>query len=384
MPTPLSELLDDDYEVKTSRVEEDVNSLLRELSVDSDIDMSIQVWRMAGPGNKANKYLFSLEPDDYKNYSELLDHLRDTFEGGDFKIRIKRGDEVITKTVSVESVPKQKLEPTQTAPDLTQWFEKILERQERSTEKMIGMLTQAIQHTAITPAIDPMDLYSKMIQSLVQARDVFSHNDKSANTPDMLGQFKNFLELQSLIKTTAGDTEANTNDVIVSLIENLAPPLVEAVQRSQAVATLPKSQPAPKLTQGTQSSQQSNEMAFKSIWKSQLISLCASAKKGSNPQLWAAVVLDKTPESGYQQLIDFITRPDVIDQLAAIHPDVKNYEDWFRQLAGAIIDEFEEVPEGEENVSGTIDGAANGNQPGETWNVTDLENHVQGNKESQT
>lgn len=78
--------------------------------------------------------------------------------------------------------------------------------------------------------------------------------------------------------------------------------------------------------------------------KSQVTDLLTRAARGSNPSLYAEVVLDSIPENiNGDVLLEFLKRPDWFQTLAQFDSRVAQYQGWFTQLREDIIKTGEEI-----------------------------------------
>ena len=76
--------------------------------------------------------------------------------------------------------------------------------------------------------------------------------------------------------------------------------------------------------------------------------LVSKAKIGSDPSLYAEVVLDNVPDD---QLMPMLNRGDaLISDLVSLHPPVGEHREWFTKLLKEINDLLEPEPEGAELV----------------------------------
>lgn len=71
------------------------------------------------------------------------------------------------------------------------------------------------------------------------------------------------------------------------------------------------------------------------MMRQQLAWLVKQASVGKNPDLYAELLLDQV---GEQTVLEFIGKPDALEQLAGIEPRVKDYNVWFEELRGCILE----------------------------------------------
>lgn len=78
--------------------------------------------------------------------------------------------------------------------------------------------------------------------------------------------------------------------------------------------------------------------------KEQLNTLVQKAQRGSDPDLYAEVVLDSLPENIHGDvLLDFLKRPDWFNLMAQFDPRVRDHSRWFGELRASIISTGERI-----------------------------------------
>jgi hypothetical protein len=71
------------------------------------------------------------------------------------------------------------------------------------------------------------------------------------------------------------------------------------------------------------------------MMRQQLAWLVKQASVGKNPDLYAELLLDQV---GEKIVLEFIGKPDALEQLATVDPRVKDYSVWFEELRGCILE----------------------------------------------
>ncbi len=118
--------------------------------------------------------------------------------------------------------------------------------------------------------------------------------------------------------------------------------------------------------------------------KMQLIFLCAQAKMNRDPGTYANMVLDNTPDEKLDELVDFMSGPNALEEMGKIHKGVLVHPKWFGALADEIMGE---LTDGEADPETESDSAAltGGKKPainGEVITKLDIDPDVSTNNPS--
>jgi len=99
--------------------------------------------------------------------------------------------------------------------------------------------------------------------------------------------------------------------------------------------------------------------------------LINGATRNADPDAYVDVVLDQVPESAYTRLLDWLSRPDCLDQIAALEPGIRFQADWWTALRHGLIAAVTEITtDGVRNVQpelhskpSTVDSASSDETP---------------------
>ena len=90
--------------------------------------------------------------------------------------------------------------------------------------------------------------------------------------------------------------------------------------------------------------------------KKQLAVLVYQAKRDSNPQLYAAVLLDNLPDGLSEDLIrEHFGDPTAVQKLAFVNPEVSSYTEWFEEFRVAVIEQLDAEDEPDVGSEGADD-----------------------------
>ena len=166
--------------------------------------------------------------------------------------------------------------------------------------------------------------------------------------------FEAFTKGIEIMKDMNGAGETGVWDVVKAAAEpdGLLSKLTELAQATDARLTQPQrivdasGRPIPQAG-GTVSNDQKTQMFI----QQQLATLVARAKAGSDPALYAELILDTVQPDVVAQ---FIAAPDAIEKLKAVNPEVANHEDWFRAVGVHLNDMLAEAAPDGETETGTV------------------------------
>jgi len=218
--------------------------------------------------------------------------------------------------------------------------------------EILKLNTQILAKLMERKESDPLDQMGKLvgvIAPLIQR--------ESAPTSTGMGFDKAF----EIFKQGMDMGQMINGDSYLPVVEKMGMPILnmlgELVKNGKTVqgkiaqsvpSTVPVSQsnptPKPQLTQ-----QPTTLEGYLQYYIPQLIQL---AKADKDPSLYADFVLDQIPENFLDQLYQLLQQPNLIEQLVAVQPEIKNYEQWFKDFIQHGVEALTpEVSEAGENSS---------------------------------
>ena len=97
--------------------------------------------------------------------------------------------------------------------------------------------------------------------------------------------------------------------------------------------------------------------------RAQLQALVYQARRGRDPELYAAVLIDNLPEYvTEEELHERVKAPDAVDQLALLNPDVTTLRPWFDEFREACLAILEDDGEEDEPDDGPPDAVTGGEE----------------------
>jgi hypothetical protein len=333
-PSPsLSEEADDPI-AQNERVA--LDALLAELSGVSNC--RVTVYR--ANRNMPQAYMFACSPEAFS-----LDDLRDKFNGGEFRAYISR-DGKPWKNIKLTVEPKAPAatEPPPSTLDLamliresfTQQAEMLRESLRAAVPppanpftglnlpELITAISSAI--VALRPPPSPIPpppppqpaIESKAIDMLLKGVELARELQSNGEEPGLMALARDFIRsplLQAAVQATQ--------------TQSAAP--MQPMPRISTPAPAP-SKPAPAVTTSTQLAS-SNEGEMVNL-QPYLVMLARKAAEGSDPTLYADLILDNVPE---ELLRTLLTRPpDAVSALVADYPPLAAHRDWMAQVIAVL------------------------------------------------
>jgi hypothetical protein len=342
-------------------IDAELNTMFAEFGGDpKEANFQIRVYRVQeNTGRLA--YMFSCLPSELP----ILDKLRDDFDGGNFEVRILKNGKIFRRRpISVEPPRKETVTQNQNS-DTAAILQVMADGFNRLGELMADR--QAVQQ----PALNPVELQTQMMNQMILMKQFLTGEPAEKERP--LDQLKTVIELQKVIEDTKG--ESSSNDVMISLINQVLPQLAEMGKKEQEInaemaargmvpaqpgagqpmpvnrgvkaryrqpPTTPRHlRPNPQAQNAPQINPVKTEV--ENPMKMHLIFLCTMAAKNVDPEPYAAMVLDNTPDEKLDELIDFISGENAIAEMAAVHKPVEKYQEWFSQLGKHILEMVEPI-----------------------------------------
>lgn len=202
---------------------------------------------------------------------------------------------------------------------------------------------------------------------------------------DATAQLAKTKQLIELVKELGGDKET-TGSTWPDIVRDLAGGVTQALpQIATAFAAARSGQPAPSVMAGippesiappgaAPPTEGDPMMALLTWLNAQLPSLITKAQKNSDAGAYAYVMLDNLPPNAdLGQIHGMLSRDDWFAMLSQINPHVRQYEAWFTELRGALMEEIEtsipslKKPKGKKNRGGgtTINNPPDDQIPGQ-------------------
>lgn len=318
--------------------------------------------------NAKSVYCFSF-PVDRFNFEELCEYIRTNYGGGLYRlIGTKKGTKgsAFNRLIEIAEPLKQKAtdgQAPQSLGGIVDVVTNLIAAQEDRTERLLQRL--GIGATpAVVAAPDPFAMLEKtlgLVSTMMGAMNAgrpagggfVEELEKHAKIADMLGSLgggggdraeSNFYDLAGKTLETIGPMVKAALPTIMANAQRPAVPRGRVI--NQPPAGQPKNTPPqkPAATQGPAGAQpQGKAMDF----AQQVNLLLAQARAGTDPESLADTILQMTPETRIEELRAFISDPALVEKMAAVNPEVRNYADFFGKLKIHVLQMLAEEETGE-------------------------------------
>jgi len=350
------EEMDGDFENITDLqddIDQELDSALSEFEGDNVESITIRVYRPRENTGKLS-YLFKCLPSELP----ILDSLRDDYGGGDFQVRIINGNKILRRIPTSVDKPTERQRIAHQV-SLRRLNDDLLMKDNPLTlptptgqltaEDVATIVRTTMESSNQEPKSSVLDIQAAVMSNMIAMKELFGGNSEQTSP---ISQLKEMMELKKLLGNDSDSedkSDSNTNDVLVALINGVAPALAEIGKNSrptqQRIAN-PKKKKHPK----EDNSPKENDIEEENTMKFQLMYLCRMAKKGEDPLQYAQKTVDSTPNDKLDDLAAFLeSEEDSFANLCEIHPPVKSHKEWFcelRELTLSLIDKiYEEIDE---------------------------------------
>lgn len=319
--------------------------------------------------NAKSVYCFSF-PVDRFNFEELCEYIRTNYGGGLYRlIGTKKGTKgsAFNRLIEIAEPLKQKAtdgQAPQSLGGIVDVVTNLIAAQEDRTERLLQRL--GIGATpAVVAAPDPFAMLEKtlgLVSTMMGAMNAgrpagggfVEELEKHAKIADMLGSLgggggdraeSNFYDLAGKTLETIGPMVKAALPTIMANAQRPAAPRGRVINQPPAGMQPPAGRPQNTPTQkpATPQGQQGKTMDF----AQQVNLLLAQARAGTDPESLADTILQMTPETRIEELRAFISDPALVEKMAAVNPEVRNYADFFGKLKIHVLQMLAEEETGE-------------------------------------
>lgn len=337
--TELPDLL---FDEETDPAQDAVNRLLAGIGSSSNAYCSI--WEQDGTHKAPLKFLFKCAPDEY-DYEGLIEKVQQDHGGGTYRLQIRvNGKLQANHTFAIAGEKKKAPEAAVKTllPSGDTDFKSLFLEIQRSNQEMMREILASIPQQG--------NNLVEMAQQMMVLKQLFG-NDAPKESVDPLKQFQTTLAMMNEIKAIGGDGEGGVGSQVVAVVQRYLPEIINvtklALSRPRAPmmpfpgATARPTQaqpgPTPQPQHKTATVQGEKMNPILTTLRGHIVTLTNFAATGTNPELCASLVIDKTPEEMIDPLCDFLESPDCMKQLIELHPPIANLQPWFEQLRESII-----------------------------------------------
>jgi len=283
------------------------------------MEASVKVYRIS-PRDKRQEYLFQSTPAEY--LATGLDHVRDTYGGGDYYIRVYANGVLRThRKISIAN-PRAALPGMASATPAPQesglsGFAIALENLGRSFSEGLKAIAESQKPPSMADQLS-------LVKTLIEVT-----RPPQAPAPAKSG-IAEFLEMFKLAREMAGDGGAGRSDL--DAFVEVARPAVQAIATQlQAPRPAPDASAAPGAQAAPVMSPES--IALHAAWF-----LIRQAQNGADPELYGDVILDQLDDATLRTMLG---GADWWAPIAAQFPGAVPYREWFERVRDYIMKETE-------------------------------------------
>lgn len=321
-------------------------------------------------------FVFKTHPEEMTG-GDIMERCQLKFGTGDYRMHVREGRRLVANRAFSVVAPKDD-SPKEERPDTfgtSELMALMTKQNEQMQTLMLGTMTALANafanKGASQPTVDPIAMQNSVIQGIATMKELADGNSKKE--PGAVEMLIKGVELSQSLAPKTGET--NTSDILLKGLE-MFPVLAQAGTKGQPAAVpgnqikpgqpqppalQPPEQPANPAPEQTPISDEEKERREKEMFfmqaRGNLAFLCKQAQENKDPELYAELVLD---QMGREKTLEFLGKPDALEQLAQIDANVMVYQGWFIALRTAILDmtreedESEPVPNAEDEQLATV------------------------------
>ncbi len=364
----------EDAEIISDDVTERLFSELRGVN-----DAEVRIYQK-DPDTTKLDYLFSTTGDAFTSITELYDQLRDEYNGGIFRIHVRKAGKLYRNEEIRVRAPKRRGIPD-TAPvaiakdvgagggDIVNALAAVLERSNEQNREFMRMMIDTLKDHS--PAPDPAAMSKSVLEGLVQMKELVGGSSGGGTDIDT------FLRIAEFTREIGGNAgEANGWDALKASITGLAPMLMQGMASIQqpTVPTLPPggrpvpvpatealSAPAAAPIPAGPTAGAMDPRELQARFEEVFPMCIAAAQRDSDPHAYATLIIDQL---GLEVAVNMICQPGQLDAMLAQAPQLQPWRGWFNELVTIILEDEEYQRVHAEASQNTDDGAAHGDPAG--------------------
>lgn len=299
-------------------------------------NVEIRVFRDASTETHGKQpFLFTFSPEDY-SMGTLFAELRDKYGTGSYWVKAYSDARrlIFNKRVAVENIEKDKLDRDAKSPysatnsnnEMMRFFTEMQQKTDEKFTALLLAMAQGNRSALPAPAVNPTEMMGGIMGIMLQLKELSGGDNQGKSQMELITQG---MELAS--KFASGDKETNTQDTMLELVKTFGAPLVEAMKNTPTAQPVVSSEIEAK----QKLDQQENQIDV--MFRIQTNALLERAKKGSDPELYADVLLDSIPN-----LVLLLNNKPIGEVLIKYNPEIANHSEWFERLNAAIYNPYDE------------------------------------------
>lgn len=288
------------------------------------------------PGQKALTFLFEAGVEEF-SFSQLAGRLRDEYGTGTYRIQLRDKENKLkmNRGVHIEA-PKSDVVANPTG-DIIDRMSRVMAEQQNRTESMFRSMSGP---QSGGDAFDQMTKMMAAMGSMMGAMGIQPQPAQPQKTLiEQLTEFKLLKELMG--ESSEGGGEANLYSLLGKTVEAFGGPIAAAIAAGadsgelspEGVAALP----APLPENPSEVEMHNEAEAHKLAMRKNIHILIQNAKTGIPPQQFALILINNTPAEKEDDLWNFISAENCVDEIVTLEPAAEGYREWFETLRNEVI-----------------------------------------------
>lgn len=311
----------------------------------------VMVYRFDRGG--AMQYVATMTPEEVQSEASLLEHVRQEFGGGTYRIHVRDGSGLIANR-RIDIAERKQPGPDAGLSSIAALFERQAQQFERTLQALMPRASAAESEDAMLSRL-------KIMSEIVRG-DGGSQRQRDADPSKMIELLLQGIAMGKEMQPAGG---AATEDVLVSALSAFAPVIAEAAKAKPAPVRRPaaaapavpvKASPAAASPAPTAAPAEEQEDQAEQL-RALLALVLRAARADSDPGIYVGMVIDQVGEENVALLLE---QPDPLGMLAKFEPAVAEHREWFERL----LNEVGELLNAEETDSRDADGSAIGPRGG--------------------
>lgn len=274
----------------------------------SDPQAFISVNRQPNGGNGTMEFVARFPADKY-DYGQLLSHLQQKYGGGDYRILLYAKGKLRANKLETIATEKNIAETPHNMDGVAGILRSVMDTMEKQNRQIMELMSQRQ---------NPQQMETDFLNKMLMYKQLFDRGDSGAGNG--LSMVRDTLGFIKDMGVTIGGVAPERETGFLDVLDKATPLLAAAMTRGNNPEPQYKQNPAPRNPQMIQ------QMMIKAGVKQ----LLTAARKGSDPAIYAEMLLDQVPEETVKQ---FITAPDSFAKLCQIAPECAQFQTWFAELA---------------------------------------------------
>ena len=344
--TELMEDVDSELDQITSEFDKDKN----------DVELKIKLHRVLERKGE-REWLFDILPAELP----IMDRVKEEYGGGKYQASVFKNGKLFRKFTFNIAVPRVNTIMKNSTTEINSVLSALAAQQAQQFSQLKELMVTAKP----APAFNMMEMMTGMVTLMVQMKNLMPQpiQHESNSMEYLLKGMEVMRELGS--SASNNDKDTNLLDIVRDLIKS--PLLGKALEGISAPVPSEKiSTPTPGQSQLNPPEMSNNSTVqgnnnMNPIVKGYINQLIKKAAQNSDPELYAAFILDNVPETVVKQ---YLLRDDLMSIITAINPEASKYANWFAELKNSITQILTE--QADENLTDNDNLADNGNDASAT------------------